>query len=83
MDRHHWSRQISRLDPAGDYEQIYRILVSHEFPWDMNQSLSFAHGWCGSCPPAMNRFSPASCGTSAATRKVMTLRGWEPSRQRR
>ncbi len=168
MDRHHWSRQISRLDPASDYEQIYRIVVSHEFPWDMNQSLSFAlyrtyavpsigrllsrtgeftqrtqkryddtalildtvlehgmaspegraavrrmnqmHGaltpsttggrrdgngpwprehyacadaWCGSCPPVKNRFSPASCGTSAATRKVMTLRGWEPSRQRR
>ena len=42
MDRHHWTRHISRLDPASEYEQIYRILVSHEFPWDMNQSLSFA-----------------------------------------
>ena len=42
MDRHHWSAHISRLDPGRDYEQIYRILVSHEFPWDMNQSLSFA-----------------------------------------
>ena len=42
MDRHYWSRHISRLDPATEYEQIYRILVSHEFPWDMNQSLSFA-----------------------------------------
>jgi hypothetical protein len=42
MDRHYWSRHISRLDPASEYEQIYRILVSHEFPWDMNQSLSFA-----------------------------------------
>jgi hypothetical protein len=42
MDRHHWSRRISQLDPARDYEQIYRILATHEFPWDMNQSLSFA-----------------------------------------
>jgi hypothetical protein len=42
MDRHYWSRHISRLDPASEYEQIYRILVSHEFSWDMNQSLSFA-----------------------------------------
>jgi hypothetical protein len=42
MDRHHWSRRISQLDPARDYEQIYRILAFHEFPWDMNQSLSFA-----------------------------------------
>jgi hypothetical protein len=42
LDRHHWSRRISQLDPARDYEQIYRILATHEFPWDMNQSLSFA-----------------------------------------
>lgn len=42
MDRQHWSRHISRLDPATDYHEIYRILVTHEFPWDMNQSLSFA-----------------------------------------
>ena len=42
MDRHHWSRCISQLDPARDYEQIYRILATYEFPWDMNQSLSFA-----------------------------------------
>jgi hypothetical protein len=42
MDREYWARHIARLDPATDYEQIYRIMVSHEFPWDMNQSLSFA-----------------------------------------
>jgi hypothetical protein len=42
MDRQHWSRRISQLDPGRDYEQIYRILATHEFPWDMNQSLSFA-----------------------------------------
>ncbi len=42
MDRQHWSRRISQLDPARDYDEIYRILVVHEFPWDMSQSLSFA-----------------------------------------
>ena len=25
-----------------DHAEIYRITVAHEFPWDMNQSLSFA-----------------------------------------
>ena len=42
MDREHWSRRISQLDPGRDYHEIYRILAVHEFPWDMNQSLSFA-----------------------------------------
>jgi len=42
MDRNHWARHIARLDPETEYEQIYRIIVTHEFPWDMNQSLSFA-----------------------------------------
>ena len=42
MDRQHWSRRIGQLDPATDYHEIYRILAVHEFPWDMNQSLSFA-----------------------------------------
>ena len=42
MDRYYWARHIARLDPVTEYEQIYRIIVTHEFPWDMNQSLSFA-----------------------------------------
>ena len=42
MDRDYWARHIAGLDAQAEYEQIYRILVSHEFPWDMNQSLSFA-----------------------------------------
>jgi ER-bound oxygenase mpaB/B'/Rubber oxygenase, catalytic domain len=42
LRRTHWLRQIARLDPVTDYEQIYRITVTHEFPWDMNQALSFA-----------------------------------------
>jgi hypothetical protein len=42
VDRYHWARHISKLDPVRDYQEIYRILATHEFPWDMNQSLSFA-----------------------------------------
>jgi hypothetical protein len=42
LPRTHWQRQIARLDPEQDYEQIYRIMGTLEFPWDMTQSLSFA-----------------------------------------
>jgi hypothetical protein len=40
--RHHWSSVIETLDPYADHEQISRILVHHEFPWDITQALSFA-----------------------------------------
>lgn len=42
LRRTHWLRYIARLDPVTDYEEIYRVTVTHEFPWDMNQALSFA-----------------------------------------
>ncbi len=42
LSRTHWQRHIARLDPDTDFEEIYRILVAHEFPWDLHQSLSFA-----------------------------------------
>jgi hypothetical protein len=42
MERGYWARRIGELDPAADFQEIYRILVTREFPWDMNQSLSFA-----------------------------------------
>lgn len=42
LPRTHWLRHIARLDPETDFEEIYRITVTHEFPWDMNQALSFA-----------------------------------------
>lgn len=35
-------RRIERLDPARDYAEMYRLMATHEFPWDMNQALSFA-----------------------------------------
>ncbi len=41
-DRAHWTRRIARLDPTEEFEEIYRILLAHEFPWDLNQALSFA-----------------------------------------
>ena len=42
MRRDHWKRVNDGLDPELDFVQIYRHVVMHEFPWDMNQALSFA-----------------------------------------
>jgi hypothetical protein len=42
MKRYEWLRRIERLDPETDFFEIYRIGSTHEFPWDYNQSLSFA-----------------------------------------
>jgi hypothetical protein len=42
VGRDHWLRRIEQLDPDVDHAEIYRITVAHEFPWDMNQSLSMA-----------------------------------------
>lgn len=42
MRRDHWRRRNDRLDPETDFVEIYRNVVTHEFPWDMNQALSFA-----------------------------------------
>lgn len=42
MQRFDWVRRIEALDPERDFTEIYRITGAHEFPWDLNQSLSFA-----------------------------------------
>lgn len=42
LARDHWQREIARLDPEIDFEQISRIVAQHEFPWDSQQALSFA-----------------------------------------
>ncbi len=42
MERDHWARRIEALSADADFHEIYRILVTHEFPWDMTQALSFA-----------------------------------------
>jgi hypothetical protein len=35
-------RRNEQLDPARDWAEIYREMSTRDFPWDMNQSLSFA-----------------------------------------
>jgi uncharacterized protein (DUF2236 family) len=35
-------RRILDLDPVRDFAETYRLMGTHEFPWDMNQALSFA-----------------------------------------
>lgn len=42
MKRHHWRDVNNRLDPETDFAEIYRNVALYEFPWDFNQSLSFA-----------------------------------------
>lgn len=42
MRRDHWLREIEKLDPETDYEEISRIVGTYEFPWDIQQALSLA-----------------------------------------
>ena len=42
MGRYAVLRRIEGLDPAVDFREICRLMVTLEFPWDMNQALSFA-----------------------------------------
>jgi hypothetical protein len=35
-------REIEQLDPDVDFHEIYQLTSLYEFPWDMNQALSFA-----------------------------------------
>jgi hypothetical protein len=42
MRRDHWRVRNDRLDPETDFAEIVRNLVTHEFPWDTIQALSFA-----------------------------------------
>ena len=57
MKRDHWQRRIERLDPEVDFAEIYRVMATHEFPWDMTQSLglalyrSYAVPSIGGCSP--------------------------------
>jgi hypothetical protein len=38
----YWADRNALLDPETEFAQIYRNLTLHEFPWDLNQALSFA-----------------------------------------
>lgn len=40
--RYSLARRIALLDAEQDCVEIYRLLSEHEFPWDLNQALSFA-----------------------------------------
>ncbi|WP_166389588.1 oxygenase MpaB family protein [Nocardioides ochotonae] len=40
--RTHWRRTNDAMDPETQYVEIYRNVAMQEFPWDMNQALSFA-----------------------------------------
>ncbi len=42
MRRNHWQNRNESLDVERDFVEIYRNVVMLEFPWDMNQALSFA-----------------------------------------
>ncbi|MGY0021691.1 oxygenase MpaB family protein [Streptomyces sp. YJ-C3] len=42
MRRNHWLERIRRLDPDRDFEEIYGISSTYEFPWDTMQALGFA-----------------------------------------
>lgn len=42
MARYSRLRRIQRLDPERDYQEIYRISVEYEFPWDVTRALEMA-----------------------------------------
>ncbi|MFD9206081.1 oxygenase MpaB family protein [Streptomyces sioyaensis] len=42
MRRYDWLREIRRLDPERDCLRIYRIIATHEFPWDLTRALELA-----------------------------------------
>jgi uncharacterized protein (DUF2236 family) len=42
MGRFAIRRRMEQLDPVRDFAEIYRLMGTHEFPWDMTQALSFA-----------------------------------------
>ncbi|MFF8897912.1 oxygenase MpaB family protein [Streptomyces lydicus] len=42
MRRYDWLKEIRRLDPERDFLTIYRIIATHEFPWDITRALELA-----------------------------------------
>lgn len=37
-----WADRNAQLDPERDFVEIYRNVSTYDFPWDVNQALSFA-----------------------------------------
>lgn len=42
MSRYARLREIQRLDPERDHEEIFRLSTRYEFPWDYTQGISLA-----------------------------------------
>src|SRR5438309_11423679 len=42
MGRFDVLHRMQGMNPERDFHEIYRLMCAFEFPWDMNQSLSFA-----------------------------------------
>ncbi|MFE2936188.1 oxygenase MpaB family protein [Streptomyces sp. NPDC059278] len=42
MKRYDWLKEIQRLEPERDFLRIYRIMATHEFPWDITRALELA-----------------------------------------
>ncbi|MGH3374143.1 MAG: oxygenase MpaB family protein [Actinoallomurus sp.] len=42
MGRYSRLRQIQKLDPERDYQEIFRVSTEYEFPWDMTRALELA-----------------------------------------
>ena len=40
--KYRWLRRIESLDPIEDHQEIYRLSMGHEFPWDYARALEFA-----------------------------------------
>ncbi|MER7551810.1 oxygenase MpaB family protein [Streptomyces anulatus] len=42
VKRYERLKEIQRLDPERDFLEIYRLTVTHEFPWDITRALELA-----------------------------------------
>ena len=42
MDRYSRLRRIESLDPARDFDEIFRLVTQYEFPWDYKQGTAIA-----------------------------------------
>ncbi|TVT18385.1 DUF2236 domain-containing protein, partial [Amycolatopsis rhizosphaerae] len=55
----YWLRRIERLDPVRDHQEIYRISIGFEFPWDYQRALEFAL-FRTYCVPSISRLLAAT-----------------------
>jgi hypothetical protein len=55
----YWLRRIDALDPVRDHQEIYRISIAYEFPWDYVRALEFAL-FRTYCVPSISRLLAAT-----------------------